>query len=51
MNFETLSLDNQATLATNESDVSSSEQAPEIRQMPMDCFKLVGGGSSIFLFD
>ena len=51
MNLETLSFDNQNTLTTNESAASASEQTAQITQMPTDCFKLVGGGSSIVLFD
>jgi hypothetical protein len=50
MNFETLAIETQ-NLLTKEEVAATVEQTAEVTPISMDCFKLVGGGSAIFLFD
>jgi len=49
MNLETLAIESQDMLTTHQTAGSDSEQTGEIKPIAMECFKLVGGGSSIVL--
>jgi hypothetical protein len=50
MNVETRANENQDLIAKEELALHAAPTA-EVLPMPTDCFKLVGGGSAIFLFD
>jgi len=45
MNIENLAVETQEILNSQPSD-SNADPAPEIRLLPTDCFRLIGGGSS-----
>lgn len=49
MNPNALAIENQDLLTVCEAARDNSEDTSEITPMTMDCFKLVGGGSSIVL--
>lgn len=49
MNLETLAIESEEMLTTHQAADSASDQTPEITPMALECFKLVGGGSSIIL--
>jgi len=51
MNLETLAIENQDLHITNQVADCGSDQTAQVTPMSVECFKLVGGGSSIFLFD
>lgn len=50
MKIETLAIESQVLLVKEEVS-ANAEHATEITPISMDCFKLVGGGSAIVLFD
>ena len=49
MNLETLAIESEELLTTHQAADFASEQAAEITPLPMESFKLIGGGSSIIL--
>jgi hypothetical protein len=49
MNIENLAIENQQTLSGDQAENSTSQQTTEIRPLPLESFKLVGGGSSVVL--
>jgi hypothetical protein len=51
MNAEMLAREAQSTPATKEETAQVAGQAAEITPVSFDNYKLVGGGSSIVLFD
>jgi hypothetical protein len=51
MDFETLARDAQDVSATTKEAAAVAEQVADIRPVSFDAYKLVGGGSSIVLFD
>jgi hypothetical protein len=49
MNLETLAIESQELATTHQAADCALEQDSEITPIAMECFKLVGGGSSIVL--
>lgn len=49
MDIESLAIENQEILSSEEAEDSAPQQTAEITPLPLESFKLVGGGSSIVL--
>ena len=47
MNVETFAIEDQELPSAEQAEDASSQQAAEITPLALDCFKLIGGGSSI----